>query len=103
MKKANTNYLPICNDIHNYRIDIAYKSQPGKGLTGATICMHVSFGPVQISQTTGSMISHLHPDLRTHWMTGTAVPCTSVFRQVWIDSGLPYLGPSPSGTYDDAS
>jgi len=78
--------------------------QPGKGLTGAEICMHASFGPVRISQTTGSMISHLTSDLNTHWVTGTAAaPCTSVFKPVWIDSGLPDLGPSPSETYDDAT
>ncbi len=76
--------------------------QPGKGLTGAEICMHASFGPVRISQTTGSMISHL-TDLNTHWVTGTAAPCTSVFKPVWIDSGLPELFPSPSETYDDAT
>jgi dipeptidase len=77
--------------------------QPGKGLTGAEICMHSSFGPVRISQTTGSLISHLAPDQNTHWLTGTAAPCTSIFKPVWFESGLPELGPSPTGTYDDAT
>jgi dipeptidase len=76
---------------------------PGRGLTGVEICMHASFGPVRISQTTGSMISHLSPGLHTHWVTGTAAPCTSTFKPVWIDSGLPDMGPSPRGTYDDAT
>ena len=77
--------------------------QPGNGLTGAEICMHASFGPVRVSQTTGSMISHLSEGLNTHWVTGTAAPCTSIFKPVWIDSGLPELGTSPSGTYDEAA
>jgi len=77
--------------------------QPAKGLTATEICMHASFGPVRISQTTGSMISHLTPDLNTQWMTGTAAPCTSVFKPVWVDCGLPDLGPSPTGIYDEAA
>ena len=77
--------------------------QPGEGLVGAEVCMHASFGPVRISQTTGSMISHLKNERYTHWLTGTAAPCTSVFKPVWIDSGLPDLGPSSEETYDSAS
>ena len=75
--------------------------QPGKGITGAEVCMHASFGPVRISQTAGSMISHLSKDGDTHWVTGTAAPCTSVFKPVWLDAGLPDLGPAPTATYDE--
>lgn len=75
--------------------------QPGKGLTGAEVCMHASFGPVRISQTTGSMISQLTKSGDTHWLTGTAAPCTSVFKPVWMDAGLPDLGPELVGTYDE--
>ena len=74
--------------------------QPGKGLTGAEVCMHASFGPVRISQTAGSMVSHLTQNGDTHWLTGTAAPCTSTFKPVWFDGGLPDLGPAPTGTYD---
>ncbi len=77
--------------------------RPGKGLFGADVCMHASFGPVRGSQTTGSMISHLTPDIQTHWLTGTAAPCTSVFKPVWLDAGLTDMGPLPTGTYDQAS
>jgi dipeptidase len=77
--------------------------QPDKGIFGAEICMHASFGPVRGSQTTGSMISHLRSDLNTHWVTGTSAPCTSVFKPVWIDSGLPEAGPAPGGTYNEAT
>jgi secernin len=77
--------------------------QPGKGLLGADVCMHASFGPVRISQTTGSLVSHLGPEKQTHWVSGTSAPCTSVYKPVWIDSGLPDLGPAPTGTYDQAT
>ena len=76
---------------------------PGKGLLGAEVCMHASLGIVRSSQTTGSMISHLQPDQDIHWLSGTAAPCTSVFKPVWFDAGLPDLGASPSGIYDDTT
>ncbi len=63
--------------------------------------MHASIGPIRISQTTGSMVSRLTPDGVTHWLTGTAAPCTSTFKPIWIDSGIPDLGPSPTGTYTE--
>lgn len=75
---------------------------PARGLTGAEVCMHASFGPVRVSQTTGSMVSHLKPGCSTHWLTGTAAPCTSIFKPVWMDSGLPVLGPVPDGIYDES-
>ncbi len=77
--------------------------RPGKGLTGAEVCMHASFGPIRVSQTTGSMISKLSSQGDVHWVTGTAAPCTSSYKPVWMDAGLPDLGTSPQGTYDEAA
>lgn len=76
---------------------------PVKGITGATICMHAGFGPVRGSQTTGSMVSQLKQDQTTHWLTGTSTPCTGIFKPIWMDSGMPDLGPQPGGTYDSHS
>jgi len=76
---------------------------PEKGITGSTICMHAGFGPVRGSQTTGSMVSHLRPDQTAHFLTGTAAPCTGIFKPAWLDAGLPDTGPAPSGTYDAAT
>lgn len=73
------------------------------GFTGASVCMHAGFGPIRGSQTTGSMVSHLHPDQPTHFVTGTAAPCTSIFKPVWLDQQLPAMGPVPVGTYDNAT
>jgi dipeptidase len=75
---------------------------PGRALSGADVCMHVGFGPIRINQTVGSMVSHLTPDQKTHWLTGTSAPCTGVFKPVWLDSGLPEVGLSPQGAYDAA-
>jgi len=72
-----------------------------RGLTGRTVCNHAGFGPARLSsQTVGSMVSELRGDGATHWLTGTSAPCTSVFKPVWVDSGLPDLGPPPTGQFD---
>jgi len=77
---------------------------PVAGLLGQTVCAHAGFGPVRISQSTGSWVSHLGADgTFTHWVTATSAPCTSVFKPVWLDSGLPDTGPRPGKDYDDAS
>jgi dipeptidase len=76
---------------------------PARGLTGAAVCDHAGFGPIRRSQTTGSMVSHLAPGVQTHFLTGTAAPCTSIFKPVWLDAELPDMGPAPTGTYDEAA
>lgn len=76
---------------------------PARGIFWASVCCHAGPGPVRISQTVGSMVSHLTASTHTHWLTGTSAPCTSVFKPVWIDTGLPDLGPPPTARYDKAA
>jgi len=77
---------------------------PAAGLTGAEVCMHAGAGPVRGNQTVGSMVSSLAPDVQTHFVTGTAAPCTSVFKPVWLGMDLSALfGPVPDGSYDEAT
>jgi len=74
------------------------------GIANPTVCAHASWGPIRISQTAGSLISHLAPDLQTHWVTGTSAPCTSVFKPLYLQGvRLPNLGPEPTATYDPHS
>lgn len=73
---------------------------PARGVSGASVCCHAGWGPIRVSQTTGSLVSHLQGDVHTHWVTGTSAPCTAVFKPLWIDAGLPDVGPAPTGTYE---
>ncbi len=74
-----------------------------ESLAGADICMHAGFGPIRISQTTGSMVSYLDAKAPLHFMTATAAPCTSIFKPIWVDASLPDLGPDPVETFDAAT
>ena len=74
-----------------------------ESLAGADICMHAGFGPIRISQTTGSMVSYLDAKAPLHFMTATAAPCTSIFKPTWIDVSLPDLGPDPVETFNAAT
>ncbi len=76
---------------------------PGKKLTGAQVCMHTGFGPVRESQSVASLVADLTVDNQTYWITGTSAPCTSLFKPVWIDAGIPDIGQSPVGEYDETS
>ena len=43
--------------------------------------------------------SALDPERPTFFTTGTSAPCTSIFKPLWLDAGLPNLGPEPSQHY----
>ena len=79
------------------------QDSPDEGLMGADLCMHASFGPVRISQTTGSLVSYLAPHGAAHFVTGTAAPCTSIFKPVWPDVPMPDTGPAPSDKFEAQS
>lgn len=76
---------------------------PDRRLLGMTVCAHASFGPALSSQTAGSLVSHLDPTYPTHFVTGTAAPCTGIFKPVWIDTLIPGEDRVPSEIYDEAT
>ena len=76
--------------------------RPDKGLIRSTICCHAGGGPVRISQTTGSMLSHLSGANQTHFVTGTSAPCTSIFKPVWIDTPFAPDQGEPSRHFDES-
>ena len=76
---------------------------PDGSLFENTVCMHAAWGPIRPDQTTGSMVSRLADDGQIHWLSGSASPCTSIFKPVWIDNELPDIGTPPTGRYNHTS
>lgn len=83
--------------------DVGPDWSPAPGLFENTVCMHAAWGVVRSGQTAGAMVSHLDPIRQTHWVTGSAAPCTGIFKPVWLDAGLPDIGLPPSGRYNHTS
>ncbi|MBT8220271.1 MAG: C69 family dipeptidase [Bacteroidia bacterium] len=69
--------------------------------TARNICMHPT-GPLNPSQTNGSMIVKLKPNEKPGiWLTGTSMPCLSVYKP--IELGQPIdMGSPPSEKLDDS-
>jgi hypothetical protein len=55
-------------------------------------------------QSVGSIVSDLRARrARWHWVTGTSAPCTSVFKPVFVEDGLPDQGAVPGDVHDPAT
>jgi len=70
------------------------------GALGAP-CAHAG-GLVVNTQTTASWVSELAPGRVQHWATGTAAPCTSLFKPLAVDEPVA-LGPAPTDRDDGRS
>lgn len=70
--------------------------------TTRTICMHAADGE-RGGQTVNSLVSELYPTGAVHWVTGTAAPCTSIFKPVLPGVPLPSHGPRPTDRFDSAT
>ena len=79
--------------------------RPDSHWLGDRICAHAANKLTRnVTQTTGSLVAHLHPDRSTFWVTGTSAPCTSIYKPVWFAGEvLPDIGPPPQGHFDPAS
>jgi dipeptidase len=73
------------------------ESRPG----GPRICMHHRDSP--LGHTTGSWVSHLSKGRVIHWVTGTAAPCTGVFKPLLTSGELPSHGSRPGASEEATS
>jgi hypothetical protein len=64
-----------------------------------TLCMHAAEG-ARRSQSVASMVTELREGQIVHWVTGTSAPCTSLFKPVVLELGLPAQGPAPTDRFD---
>jgi len=79
--------------------------QPSSHFLGNRICAHAA-NPLarNATQTTGSLVAQLDAAAQTYWATGTAAPCTSMFKPIRIGrQTLPDLGPAPGPNFDPAN
>ena len=76
---------------------------PDQGLVGADLCMHSGFGPVRVSQTTGSMVVVQDNNNLIVWITGSAAPCLSIFKPMTLDNEFDYFGQPPELYFDNNS
>jgi dipeptidase len=63
-------------------------------------CMHAG-GLLAASQTTASWVSELRSTGSQHWVTGTAAPCTGLFKPVQVGSHID-AGPFPLAEPDES-
>lgn len=88
--------INILRDHHdeNYRPDTHF--------LGNRICAHAANKLARnATQTTGSLIAHLKAGRHTYFATGTAAPCTGIFKPIRFNhDSPPNIGPTPDGMFN---
>lgn len=64
-----------------------------------TICAHATDLKPR-GQTVGSLVTELSKSQAVHWVTGSAAPCISIFKPLFVDVPVPATGPKPTGRSD---
>ncbi len=78
--------------------------RPDRHFLTSHICAHAGNGLTRNSGSTASLAAQLHKDRRIFWATGTAAPCTGIFKPIHLSGKcLPDLGPTPGRLYDESS
>lgn len=94
--KINLEYIISILNSHNRK-----PFSPEKG-SMRDICMHYG-GLTRPSQTASSQISQVSENFQIHWFTGTSLPCMSLFKPIFFETGLPDLGKKPTNKFDNNS
>jgi len=96
-----TNLDDVFSTLRSHRNEMNFN--PDKGITGADLCMHSGFGPIRVSQTTGSMVVEQKGERLIVWVTGSSAPCLSIFKPMTLSQEMNYFGPAPALNYDSNS
>jgi len=96
-----TTITDVFSTLRSHREEENFK--PDKGLAGADLCMHAGFGPIRLSQTTGSMVVVQDENGCTVWVTGSSAPCLSIFKPMSFNQSENYFGKQPQKSYDEES
>lgn len=96
-----TTITDVFSTLRSHREEENFK--PDKGLAGADLCMHAGFGPIRLSQTTGSMVVVQDETGCTVWVTGSSAPCLSIFKPMSFNQSENYFGKQPQKSYDEES
>ena len=108
--RRNTSYDLLQSQMGKIDIPLAFKIlrnhkhknyNPGSHLLMDSVCVHAGNGLTRNSGTTGSFVADLGKGGNIFWATGTAGPCTGIFKPIWLEGDvLPDLGPAPKGIYN---
>ncbi|MBV6392788.1 MAG: hypothetical protein KPEEDBHJ_02015 [Anaerolineales bacterium] len=71
---------------------------PRTSISEQDVCMHAGFGPIRISQSAASLVVYLDKSSPIIFATGTAAPCTSLFKPFWMDAAS-FLSGEPVPTH----
>ena len=72
--------------LRSHNVKTETKFNPRKS-SMASPCLHAS-SFLTPSQTTGSHVADLRPNLQIHWVTGTSAPCTSLYKPLVLKQGI---------------
>lgn len=76
--------------------------RPDRPSLGSDVCMHAGFGPIRVSQTTGSLVTKYLDGKIEIWITGSSAPCISLFKPCSIEQKQ-LMDFVPGLTYEDNS
>ena len=76
--------------------------RPDEHFLAKHVCAHAANKLSRHStQTTASLVAGLRKSGNTFWVSGTAAPCTGIFKPVWFNSEvLPDIGPPPEAVFN---
>jgi dipeptidase len=87
LANAGDSLLDFMNALQDHGLNHEHPEYKQSNGAMTSACVHAG-GETKNAQTTGSWVSHLSAGRCTHWATGTAAPCVSLFKPVSVHERL---------------